>query len=598
LQKKKRCQMIERFWKYMFVVIFGLTLRSCANPVAPTGGPKDVTPPEVVVSDPPNGSVLFSGKAIALTFSEFVQLKELNNQMIISPPLGEMPDVLLRRKTLHLTFKEPLRTNSTYNIFFGNGIVDLTEGNALKDYTFSFSTGAVLDSLSLEGKVLDAFNLAPVKDTYVMLYDSVYDSVPYLNRPYYLARTGDDGSFRLHNLRQGNYLLFALGDKNNNYLYDSPAEPIAFVDSLIQPQIKAVRSIVVPDNLPIDTLSYTDTLNQILTDSLDARQAGNTPPAFINYTLYQFLEADSIQRLLKPSLLRQNVVNFAFRYPVKELSLKPLNPGFSEQWYLIGYNNIGDTITLWIPEPGADTLSVEITDNNVILDTLHIALKPASRVRPGKQAVAVTEQKFSFRNSLASLKIKPGHPLILTFNDPIASLDTSKLILLRDSVVVVPQIQFTDSLRKRFSISYPWNEEHKYRLTAMDSAFIDVFGKGNDSTTLAFTTYKETETGLIQLKIKLPQGSNISYIIQLLDPKQALVEQRTISSDTTLTFNYLLPKTYGFKVIYDRNRNGRWDSGNYLRKIQPEKVAFFSKPFELRANWTMEEEWNIGEDAP
>lgn len=589
--------MIEQNWKYVILAMLGLLLWSCATPVSPTGGPKDVTPPEVVTTTPPNGSVLFSGKEIAITFNEFVQVKELNNQMIISPPLKEMPDAILRRKTLHLTFKEPLRPNSTYNIFFGKGIADLTEGNALDNFTFSFATGPVLDSLSMEGKVLDAFSMAPVKETFVMLYDSIYDSVPYLSRPYYLARTEEDGSFRLRNLRQGRYLLFALGDKNNNYLYDSPAEPIAFLDSLVQPQYRMIKPLMVSDTIAGDTLNNPDTLKPMVPDSLADKQTFGTPPQFTDYTLYQFQEADSVQRLLKSTLLRQNVVNFAFRYPVKGLTFKPLNSGFSAQWNFIGYNTVGDTVTLWIPEPGADTLSVEVTENSVITDTLHIALKPAPRGRPGRQTTAVTEQKFSFRNSLASLRIKPGYPLVLTFNDPIFSMDTSLITLMSDSVEVMPQFRFTDSLHMRLSISHPWKEEHRYRLTVPDSAFVDIFGKGNDSTTLAFTPYKEAETGLIQLSITTPEGTNTDYIIQLLGDKQNLIEQRIISSDTTLLFNYLLPKTYKFKVIYDRNRNGRWDSGSYLRKIQPEKVDFFSKPFELRANWTMEEEWIIGKSG-
>lgn len=588
--------MIKRFQTYIFQTIVLLFLASCATPVSPTGGPKDETPPEVLVSVPPNGSVLFSGRQIAITFNEFVQLKELNNQMIISPPPNEMPDALLRRKTLHLTFKESLRPNSTYNIFFGNGIVDLTEGNALQNYTFSFSTGAVLDSLSVEGKVMNAFNLSPVKETFVMLFDSIYDSVPYLQRPYYLARTAEDGTFHLRNLRQGKYMLFALGDKNNNYIYDSPTEAIAFYDSLIEPKHLSSGPLSMNTILPNDTLLTTDTLDLTVTDStFSVLDSIMVPPEKPFYTLHQFTEADSVQRLLKPSLLRQNVVSFAFRYPVKNVELKPLNPGFSEQWQFTGYNNLRDTITLWIPEAGADTLSVEVRDNDMVLDTLHIALKPAVRARTGRQATVVIEQNFSFKNSLSSLKIKPTRPLLLTFKDPIASIDTSKLILLRDTVVVFPQIRFIDSLHTQLSISYPWKEEHKYRLTVNDSTFVDIFGKGNDSTALVFTPYKESETGLIQLKVTLP-ANNIPYLIQLLGDKQVVIEQRTIKNDTTLVFNYLLPKVYSFKVIYDRNRNGRWDSGNYLRKIQPEKVAYFNKTFEVRANWTMEEEWEIGKE--
>lgn len=588
-------RMIYRFWKYILLMLTGFALIRCANPVAPTGGPKDVTPPKVVATSPANQSIWFTGKEIAITFDEFVQLKDLQNQMIISPPVGEPPDILLRRKTMHITFKEPLRANSTYNIFFGKGIVDLTEGNILQDYIFSFSTGAILDSLSIEGKVLDAFNLSPVKDSYVMLYDSIYDSVPYLSRPYYLARSAEDGSFKLNNLRDGKYLLFALGDKNNNYLYDPPSEPIAFADSLIQPQFKGAQMPEVARSAGTDSLIYADTTH-ILADSVKKAEPGSLKP-FKNYTLYQFLEADSVQRMLKPTLLRQNVINLPFRYPVKNLSLKPLNPGFAGQWYFVEYNNVADTLTLWIPDPGADTLSVEVSDNQVVQDTLHIALKPAAPKRRGTSAesIAVTP-KLKFRNSLTNLKIKPNQPLTLTFDNPVSFTDTSKLILLRDSVAINAPMNFTDSLHRRLTIKYPWKEGHTYKFTALDSAFVDLFGQGNDSITLAFTTLKESETGLIRLKISLPPTTGTSYIVQLLDAKQNLLEQRTIYSDTTLAYNYLPPKTYSFKIIFDRNRNGRWDSGNYLRKIQPEKVVFFLKPFELRANWTMEEEWDLNAD--
>ena len=183
------------FHKFFNRLLFAclLILFACANPVPPSGGPKDTTPPSVIRAVPANQSVNFKAEKVIITFDEFVTLKDITTQLVVSPPMGEHPEFTTRGKNLIMKFKEPLKSNTTYNFFFANSIVDLTESNPLAGYQFTFSTGPVLDSLTIGGTLINAFNNQPVKDAFVMLYDTIYDSVPYKTRPYYLARTGSAG---------------------------------------------------------------------------------------------------------------------------------------------------------------------------------------------------------------------------------------------------------------------------------------------------------------------------------------------------------------------------------------------------------------------
>ena len=586
-----------------FLLVAGLLviLASCANPVSPTGGPKDTTPPEIMKSVPENQSVNFSSDQVVFTFSEFVKLDDINAQMVISPPMAELPDFTLRGKTLTMKFKEPLRENTTYNFFFGDGIVDITESNPLSNFSFSLATGPVIDSLYLDGVLLNAFNNEPVAKAYVMLYDSIYDSVPFLTRPYYLARTNEKGEFVLSNLRDGQYLMFTLSDINGNYIYDPPSEAIGFADSLIRPSLPVIPVFPLSDahdslhlHDSLSASSETDSL-KLVTDSLHITIDSITKKMGKSCTLFQFSEADSIQRLLKGQVVRENVLSFAFRYPVKNPEFRPIGSGFTGSWYFVGNNLLRDTLTLWIPHPGADSLTVEVLDEGRVLDTLYLALKPA---RPNasarKPVLEAPTPRFTFKNNLVSLKIKPNRPLILTFPDPVGSYIAEKLEFLQDSIPIKPSLAFSDSLQTSLFIRHPWAEGHTYKLIIHDSAFVNIFGHANDSTAIVFSAIKEAESGSIKMAFKVPR-QNTRYIVQLLGDKEKLMEQYSINNDTTLNFSYLIPKTYTIKVIFDNNRNGRWDTGNYLKKIQPEKVDYFTKPLELRANWSIEEEWVISE---
>lgn len=602
----------QRYILHIWATVL-LLLTACAVQVAPSGGPKDVAPPEILKSTPPNNSVNFEGNRIILTFDEFVTLKEINSQLVISPPLLETPEFITRGKNLIIKLNEPLMENATYNFYFGDAIVDITEGNPLSSYNFSLATGPVLDSLSIKGKLMDAFTNQPVENAYVMLYDTIYDSIPYLQRPYYLSKTNKTGDFALNNLRDSEYMIFALSDINSNYLYDLPTESIAFADSLLRPAFRGSK--VKPSDRDIylssDSLSTSDSLNAQLyfvtadslkidfsdslsinqpVDSLRTADSVISQAALPSYVLYQFREADTTQQLQKGSVLRNNVISLIFRQPVKAFTFEPIEPVYENEWSITSYNRSLDTLTVWVRNPLSDSLTVIVADNGVVLDTLFLALTSQAKPARGKPAIA-KPKSLGMRSNVKGAKIRPDNDLIITFDDPVASFKPENILLFADSVQILPTITFRDSIQLKVHFKHPWKETARYRMEVPDSTFMSIFGLGNDSTTYKFTTFTEEETGSIRLAF-VPDTED-QYIIQLLDEKEVVIHENIITGKTVLEYNYLSARKYVFKAIHDENGNGKWDTGNYLKKIQPEKVYYFSKVLELRTNWTVEEEWVI-----
>ena len=299
--------------QFIFVGIFIAMLAiitSCANIGMPTGGPKDVAPPKVLKSIPKNYSTQFKGKEIEITFDEFVKFRDLNSQLLISPPLKNTPDIKIKGKNIVIKINDTLRENTTYTMFFGDAIVDLNEENILASYEFVFSTGTVLDSLTMTGRVLNAFTQKPEKDIYVMLYDKYDDSVPIKEKPYYLAKTKEDGEFVMNNLRDMSYKVFALKDANNNLKFDQPNEKIAFIDSLVTARMKPV--LLKKDSLHKDTLKL-DSLNRAIVHDKNL---------YIK-DLNLFEEVDSVQRVTKADYLHKGQLIFTFRFPVKDLEIIP-----------------------------------------------------------------------------------------------------------------------------------------------------------------------------------------------------------------------------------------------------------------------------------
>ena len=248
---------LKHLYKVIFLAAIAFLAFSCAQEAMPVGGKKDVTPPTVLEATPPNGSPGFTGNKFELKFSEFVVLDKINEQLLISPTVKEKPGFHLKGKKLIVKYKEKLKPNTTYSVYFGDAIKDLTEGNPLHSFSYIFSTGDHVDSLSLKGKVMNAFDLQPADGVMVMLYrhgnDTIsFDSLPLRVPPYYLSKTDKSGNFQFNGLANDDYLVFALNDLNSNYYYDQPSEEIAFIDSLVHP-VYAAPPVV-------DTILKTDTV--------------------------------------------------------------------------------------------------------------------------------------------------------------------------------------------------------------------------------------------------------------------------------------------------------------------------------------------------
>jgi hypothetical protein len=600
------------------LLLSALLLQQCANPVMPGGGPKDTDPPKVLSAVPENYSVNFNAKRVEITFDEFVKVTDMQKNLLISPPVGKNPEFRLRGKTLQILFEEPLLKETTYTLFFGDAIVDLTESNPLSGFSYVFSTGSVLDSLSLGGIVLNAFDLVPPEQAYVMLYASIPDtiepdSVPYLIRPRYIARTDEAGHFNLNNLKDTIYQVFVLSDMNSNLLYDMPGEKIAFLDSLLQPvyierqlidSLNIQHDSLVSDSLYLEALLLTDSLRseteQFADTLVDSLAIVNHLRPELDVHLFMFEEQDSVQRLLRTEMLRPGLLQFAFRYPTKNLIINALRP-FPDSFDIIEvYSRAADTLLWYYPPQITDSLFLVVQQDTVINDTVAISLalkQTAASRRKKEEDEKPAALTISFNTK--SRKLDLPRPLQIKFDEPVLTYsmrDTSWMIINEDTLINRLEFKKIDSLGFKYQIDTTFEPDSRVMIRFPDSVFFGYSGKTNDTTQLNFNVPPLDQYGNLFLEMNIPETEK-NIIAQLLDEKENVLDERRLSASERLTYPFLIPGKYLLKVIFDRNGNGRWDTGDYLKKQQPERVMYFPKTIEIRANWDQEEQWELSIDG-
>jgi len=339
---------------FILAVILTQLILSCANKGTITGGEKDVKPPVVISCDPENFSRNISEKKIHIKFDEYFQLKDIKSQLIISPPLENDPEIDPHGKNLNIDLNDELLENTTYTLNFGNSIVDLNEGNILNNFLFVFSTGEILDSLIIKGKVEDAFTGKAVENVFVMLYKEVEDSIPYKKIPVYISKTDKEGKFSINNIHEGSYKLFALKEEINNYIYDDIVnESIAYIDSLITPS--ATYKIT------------NDTINQ---DSII--NTGNTTFFPDSFKIKLFKEELSDQYLSDSDRPEREKCIFSFNNSLDEkLKFRLLDQSEPDNWYYYENNITNDSITLWIRDSiisNNDSLKFELSFNTTDIE--------------------------------------------------------------------------------------------------------------------------------------------------------------------------------------------------------------------------------------
>ncbi len=585
--------------KSVLLTIFTLfslfALWQCAHQVMPSGGPKDTEPPQIVEEQPPNGSIHFNENGFYVKFNEFVELDNINKQLLISPPMLKSPDFKFRGKTLIVKFNEKLKPNTTYSVYFGDAIVDITEKNPLKNYSYIFSTGNTLDSMSLTGTLKNAFDLKPVEDAYVMLYKDNNDTLPLdllpLNvKPYYLSKTGKNGNFKFNALANSPYLVFALKDQNNSLTFDQPQEEIAFIDSLVSPQYIPETK---PDTTRRDSVNNTppDTLNAAADSSRLVDDTVGVAPDMINYELLMFKNQDTVQKLLQATLVEKNKLRFIFSLPADSVKIKILNVTGNFE-YLTAYGTSRDTVTWFLKEPFPDTLDLLFLNGTDTLENMELSAVPkVKNLRRKPKSTPKTFLSYSFNTKGV---IKPGQNLVLTAGQPVVNFITDSVMFVSgDDTLFNPKYNFIDTLHRKILFPFKVKPGTTYRLVIPDSAIIDWNGIFNKKINFSFNSKEEKEYGKLSLKVIPPFKG--SFILQMLDEKENVLAQRFFNADTAFVFNYVEPASYIFKLIFDKNGNKKWDTGNYLKKIQPEKVMFFNKKIDVKANWEYQEEWEIKE---
>lgn len=564
-----RTKKIRFIPKFLLPAVLAFYAMACATIVAPTGGPKDITPPKLVSSEPKALATNFNGKKLVLTFDEYVQLKTPEKFLLISPPLKKMPDISIKRgRDVVVKLDDTLLSNTTYNFYFGQAIVDLDESNPIPNFNFAFSTGKQIDSLSLSGTVTDAYTRMPAKGVLVELYKDFSDSIPMKHIPIYVSRTSDNGHFHFNNLASGKYCAIALMDANSDYMFNLPNEMVGFSSDSVQPYYNAID----------------------LNDSVALKKTDLKDEHLVSLTI--FPQPDSTQRILKSAMVAKNKLSVAFRYPVNKPEFRALNIPDSLPWAMTEWSRNNDTLTAWLLNK-PDTLKLKITDVGHISDTISVSttLKVSGRSRTSEK-----NPRLAYTSTAGSRMLGYNSPLILTFDNPVKEFDFEKIkctrIVLKDTSLFQPEFRFTDTIHRHLLVKFNWQPNEKYDVYIPKNTFTDIYRDSCDSTHIAFQVKSPDEYGQFSVVINRVDKS-YPVIIQLLTEKGLVFDQRILTKDNKADFGLLPPGKYGIKAIMDVNGNGRWDTGIFIKKIQPEKVLVHPKLFEVRANWDDEETWDL-----
>ena len=582
---------LKQLIKFFLLLIVITILYKCANIVAPSGGPKDEDPPELIKSKPEIYCKNYRKKEFELFFNEFIQLKDLQKKLIISPPTKNKPKITNKGKSLEVIFEDDLKDNTTYTINFADAIVDNNEGNPIPQFEFVFSTGNEIDSLSVSGMVIDAYTDSPVEGVYALLYDNLNDSAPLLEVPYYVSKTNELGHFVINNVKMDTFRVFILADQNINYKYDIPDEAIGFTDTLV--------------NFSYKEIEITDSITK---DSVVTKiQKGY----FTNYfTIFTFTEETKLQYLLNNDRPDRKKLEFTFNRPLYDsVRIQPVYFAPANNWFIKEKYKHNDTIVFWLTDTAVinnDTLNVALyydvldsTDQLVTkIDTVYLRFRDKSQPkRRGKKEETEEEniKKLKITPSVKTNgKLPLGSDFIIETEHPIKIFDTSKIDLFVKTDTIYSKKPFTIKKHqfylRKYILQSNWEEGFNYKLMLEPEAFIDIYDIANDTIEFTFSTPTIDTYGKLYLNML---GITSPVIIQLLDAKEKVIMQQYTNTDGILTFEYINPSVYKLKLIYDDNGNKKWDTGNYLNKIQPEHVLYYQGEINIRANWDIEQEWNI-----
>ncbi len=592
-----------------FYLLVFLLLVSCAKMGQPDGGWFDETPPKVIGASPADGAVNVNQKKINIYFDEFIKLDNPSEKVVVSPPQLEQPEIKGAGRRIQISLVDSLKANTTYTIDFSDAISDNNEGNPMGNYTYSFSTGAAIDTMEVSGHVLESENLEPVKGILVGLYadhaDSAFRTKPMLR----VSRTDSRGRFVIKGVSPGSYRIYALQDQDGDYKFSQKSEKIAFSHDIIVPSCKPdVRQDTTwVDSLHIKSIDQVDYIH-FLPD---------------NIVLRAFTEPLTDRFFLKAERQKANSFTLFFSYGDSILpQIKGLNFD-AENAFLVEASEKKDTITYWLKDTALvnqDTLLMDITyrmtDSTGVLvnktDSAQEILskepyakrmknmekelaawtkKQEKKKKKGEPYDSVMEVKPLDVQLSVSSQFDPDQNVIFSFPTPLAKVDTAAIHLYakHDTLWYRAPMEFLPLENRKYELRGEWRPDIEYSLEVDSAAFEDIYGLASKPIKQGFKVNSLDTYGT--LLVNITSLHDLPLIVQLLDAQDKVVKE-TKTVNGVAEFYYLKPQKYYMRLIVDRNNNGKWDTGNYASDQQAEEVYYYPEAIECKAKWDLTESWD------
>lgn len=525
----------------ILIIVLVLTISHCANRGRPSGGIKDIVPPEITKSEPKNQSINFQDDEIKIQFDEYIKMKNLQRQLIISPPMDPMPEITPlsnASKFIKIKINDTLSPNTTYTFNFGNSIVDNNEENPFPYFKYVFSTGDYIDSLSVSGQITDAKLRQPEDYISVMLYEvdsTLTDSIIYFKQPRYITNTLDSTTtFNLENLKAGKYLMIALKDANQDYKFQPKSDKIAFHNSYIV--------------VPSDT----------------------------TFTLKLFKE-ELDSKIIRPRLFSGEKIGFGFEGSDEKFKINITSSVPDDFDYRITKDTKTDTLYYWYkPRLELDSLLFNVSRAAYNEDfNIKISAQPRDTLTIDASPTGVLNFNENFK---------------ITGSVPFTSFNSEKITIIdKDSLPVNYSVKL-DSLSNSYTFNFEKKEEERYKIEILPEAFTDFFGDTNDTLNYSLNTKTYSDYGNLRVVL-----NNATYpvIVQLVDNSDEVAAEMYSTQPEPLDFRNLSTGDFYLRVIYDSNKNGKYDTGNYLKKKQPERISYYPKVLEIRSNFDYIEEFTL-----
>lgn len=500
--------------------------------------------------NPPLFTTHFNKSGFVIEFDEYIKTDEMSSQLVISPPLKTLPDYSVRGKRLIVNWEDTLQTNATYQFNFGSALVDVNEGNPKSDLVYVFSTGDYIDSLTITGSVIDVMDNNPLPGAAVMLYRGEADSLPVTGAPDYYSITDEGGNFKLRYLPEGDFKIFALHEEQKNYMYNGPPEKIGFLEERV-------------------ISSLNDSTDLIL--------------------LRAFIEKDTSQYVASRKETDFGYYEMIFNVPVNDPKISFVDLETNEDLEAVSLITTGkDTLKSWVIFPDRDDFdeaAVYFRDDTTFIDTAYWYVEANPKYKE-KAEIKITSN--TSRNRL-DLENAFG----LDFNNPVVEMDTSLVYFLEDSVHVYPTDFKQLNHNRKITFSYPFKADSRYIFKADPGAFKDIFGLYNDTLSTPFSLQDDEFYGSLSVTLQPSEDNDPTEtkILQLMDSKGSVLSEKKYTNRISHTFHRLKPGKYSLKVIFDKNDNGKWDTGVYRNKIQAEVLSLYPEEIEVRSNWEFDVEW-------